>query len=178
MKKVSVILLFLCTTLFAYSYNDLLIKAQTALFPKILLLDKHLESKLVDGKIVYLVAYEENDVFSAAKVTELLEASYKARLDEYDFEIRMLPFEEIDENVEATAIYVLSSEKYIDRLAEIAQKKGIITFAYDIAHLKKGLLLSLVVEKSTVLYLARPYLAKYRIEFVDVLYQIVRFIDE
>ena len=178
MKKILALLLCLHTVLFAYSYNELLLKAQTSLFPKILLLDEHLQNKLVDGKIVYLVVYEENDVFSAVKVTELLEESFKARLDEYDFEVRMLRFEEIDANVEATAIYALNSELHIGRLAEIAQEKGIVTFAYDIAYLKKGLLLSLMVEKSTVLYLARPYLAKYRIEFVDVLYQIVRFIDE
>ena len=43
MKKLLLISFILTTSLFGYSYNDLLIKAQSSIFPKILLLDKKLD---------------------------------------------------------------------------------------------------------------------------------------
>ncbi|MDX1294819.1 MAG: hypothetical protein R3302_01040 [Sulfurimonadaceae bacterium] len=178
MKKF-LVLLFICQSLlFGYTYNDLLIKAQTALFPKILLLDKNLSQKLVNEKIVYIVAYEEHDLLTAMQVVEYLHAQFSEQLDEHRLDVRLVPFHEIDEQTRATAIYVLHSESHIGRVADIAQSQGIMTFAYDIVHLREGLLFSLMVEKSTVLYLAKESLPAYRIEFIDVLYQIVRFMDE
>jgi hypothetical protein len=177
-KKILVLLFIFKSLLLAYNYNDLLIKAQTALFPKILLLDKNLQEKLVDGKIVYIVAYEENDRFTAMNVAELIEEKFADRVDDFPLDVRLVPFDEIGDNIQATAIYALNSGTHISRLAALAQKRGIITFAYDIVHLKEGFLFSLIVEKSTILYLAKESLPAYRIEFVDVLYQIVRFMDE
>ena len=71
MKKVLLLLVIVQSMLFGYNYDDLLIRAQTALFPKILLLDKNLEKKLVDGKIVYLVAYEKNAPGTGSSPSEL-----------------------------------------------------------------------------------------------------------
>jgi hypothetical protein len=60
--------------------------------------------------------------------------------------------------MDATVIYALNSDKYIKQVAKIAKQKGIITFAYDINNLKNGLLFSLVLEKSTILYLNKENL--------------------
>jgi len=56
MKKFFVVfIVFTITSLSGYSYNEVLIKAQSKIFPKILLLDKKLKDKLIDGKIVYTI---------------------------------------------------------------------------------------------------------------------------
>ena len=167
------------SALFGYSYDELLIKAQTTLFPKIMLLDRKLDNKLVDGKILYLIAYEESDDISAAGVRDLLVSTYSGMIEGHPVEFRTIPYDCIDDDTQATAIYALRSREHqIGKVAAIARAKGIITFAYEIAYLRQGLLFSLMVEKSTVLYLSRKNIQKYDVDFVDVLYQIVRFIDE
>ncbi len=67
---------------------------------------------------------------------------------------------------------------YISKVAKVAKEKGVIAFSYDIQNLKKGLLFSLMLEKSTVLYLNKEDLNKTKIDFVDSLLQMVRFIDK
>ena len=63
-------------------------------------------------------------------------------------------------------------------IATIAREKGIISFSYDINNLKKGLMFSLVIEKSTVLYLEKENLHTKKIDFVDALLQMVRFVEK
>ena len=175
MKRLLFLFLIFGNIAFGYTYNDLLLKAQTAIFPKLLLLDKQLNDKLVNGKIVYTIVYRENDYNKALEVRDLVDAYYKKNLDRYSFEITLVEYSDISENMNATAIYALNSDKGIEELAEIATSKGIITFAYDIATLKDGILFSMVVEKNTVIYLNKKILQRYDVDFVDSLYQIVKF---
>jgi len=161
--------------LFGYSYNELLIKAQSNIFPKILLLDKMLEDKLVDGKVVYTIICEDNDFHTANHVRKLVDNKYKQKLGKYELEINVIRYSELSNKTRATAIYALNSSKGIDKVRELAGTSGFMTFAYDIGNLKRGLLLSLMVEKSTVLYLNKRGLKGHKVDFVDSLYQIVRF---
>ncbi|DAB27283.1 MAG TPA: hypothetical protein CFH78_08780, partial [Sulfurimonas sp. UBA10385] len=59
MKKFILLFFTLTVTIYGYTYNEMLIKAQIAVFPKILLLDKKINNKLVDNKIVFIIAHEE-----------------------------------------------------------------------------------------------------------------------
>ena len=175
MKRLLFLFLICGNIAFGYTYNDLLLKAQTAIFPKLLLLDKQLNDKLVNGKIVYTIVYRENDYNKALEVRDLVDAYYKKNLDQYGFEITLVEYSDVSDNMNATAVYALNSDEGIDKLAKLATSKGIITFAYDIAALKDGMLFSMVVEKTTVIYLNKKILQRYNVDFVDSLYQIVRF---
>ena len=176
MKKLLIIsILFAATSLFGYSYNELLIKAQSNIFPKILLLDKKLNDKLVDGKIVYAIACEKNDVHTANQVRDLVNKKYKNKLGKYELEIKVIKYSDLSDQTKATAIYALNSNHGIDKVSKLAGTSGFMTFAYDIGNLKRGLLLSLMVEKSTVIYLNKQGLQSHKVDFVEALYQIVRF---
>ncbi len=175
MKKLLLIAFILTTSLFGYSYNELLIKAQSSIFPKILLLDKKLDEKLVDGKIVYTIVCEDNDVHTAETLRDTMNKRYKNRLGDYAFEIKVIPFSKLTDQTRATALYALNTDEHMDKIRRIAEKSGCMTFAYDIANLKHGLLLSLMMEKTTVLYLNKNGLRNHNVDFVESLYQIVRF---
>lgn len=177
MKKIIFFFLLFGSLAFGYSYNELLIKAQASIFPKILLLDKKLKEKLIDGKIVYTITYEESDHHTALQIRELINKHYKQYLDEYPYEINLVSFSDLTQDTRASAIYALNSDANIDKVAQIARQKGIIAFAYDIENLKKGLLLSLMLEKTTVLYLSKENLRSQNVDFVDSLFQIVKFIN-
>lgn len=175
MKMLLLIPFLLATTLFGYSYNDLLLKAQSTIFPKILLLDKKLGEKLVDGKIVYAVACEDNDYHTAVKICDLVDSKYKNRLGSYELEVKVVKFSELSDKTKVTAVYALNSGTGIEKISRLAESSGFMTFAYDIDNLKHGLLLSLMIEKSTIIYLSKQNLQSHKVDFVDSLYQIVRF---
>jgi len=177
MKKIIFFLLIFANLVYGYSYNEILLKAQASIFPKIMLLDKKIEDKLIDGKIVYTIVYDENDYATALKIKELINNNFKGYFDTYTYRINLVEFSDLSSETKASAIYALNSDRHIKRTANIVMEKGIVAFSYDIDNLKKGLLFSLMLEKSTILYLNKDNLQIQKVDFVDSLLQMVRFID-
>ena len=167
-------LFLLPLSLWSYNYDTLLLKAQASLFPKLLQLDREIGKKLVDGKMRCLIAYEPSDEAVALRLVELMHRAGGG----IPLEVIAMPYDAIDGETRATAIYTLRSESQIARIGEIAMRHAMITFTYDLTDLKKQMLFSLMLEKNAVLYLNKSELEHYKVDFVDELYQIVRFIDE
>ncbi|MCD4758463.1 MAG: hypothetical protein K8R39_09335 [Arcobacteraceae bacterium] len=178
MKKILFLYLTLLNIAFGYNYDDLVLKAQASIFPKIILLDKKIEDKLIDGKIVYTIVYDKTDYDTALSIEKFINKNFKGQLDRYNYEINLVDFTNFSIQTEASAIYVLNLTEHIENIAAIAREKGIISFSYDINNLKKGLMFSLVIEKSTVLYLEKENLYTKKIDFVDALLQMVRFVEK
>ncbi|MCK9453619.1 hypothetical protein [Sulfurimonas sp.] len=178
MKRAALLFFILASYAYGYTYNKLLLKAQASIFPKIIMLDKKLYEKLVDGKIVYTIVYEKSDYYTASEIGKFIESNYRHTSTQYAFKINLVEFSEFSSKTDATAIYILNSDTQVQELAKYANKKGIITFAYDINYLKSGFLFSLMLEKSAVIYLNKENLNSNKIDFVDSLYQIVNFIDK
>ena len=109
-----------------------MIQAQSSIFPKILLLDKKLDDKLVEGKIVYTIVCEENDYYTAEKLRDMMNEQYHNRLGAYDFEVNILLFSKLTSDTRATAIYLLNSDTGIDKVTKLAKTLDFVTFAYDI----------------------------------------------
>ncbi len=177
MKKLILLSIIFVNLAFGYNYNDLLLKAQASIFPKIMLLDKNIKNKLINGKIIYTIVYEQTDYDVALKIMHLINTKYNGHINKYEIKINLVPFSELSKNIDTTAIYVLNTDISIQKVIHIASIKNIITFSYDINNLKKGLLFSLVIEKSTVLYLNKENLYTRKIDFPDSLLQMVHFVD-
>ncbi|WP_373035430.1 hypothetical protein [Sulfurimonas sp.] len=178
MNKIIFLCLIIINVAYGYNYNDILLKAQASIFPKIMLLDKKIKNKLVDGKVIYTIVYDKSDLHIVQDIKEFIDENNGGYFDKYLYEINLVEFSDLSNKTQATAIYVLNSNTEIDKVANIAREKGIISFSYDIENLKKGLLFSLMLEKSTVLYLNKENLQSTKIDFVDSLLQMVRFIDK
>jgi len=178
MKKILFLYLTLLNIAFGYNYDDLVLKAQASIFPKIILLDKKIEDKLIDGKIVYTIVYDKTDYDTALSIEKFINKNFKGQLDKYNYEVNLVDFTNFSTQTEASAIYVLNLTEHIENIAAIAREKGIISFSYDINNLKRGLMFSLVIEKSTVLYLEKENLYTKKIDFVDALLQMVRFVEK
>jgi hypothetical protein len=178
MKKTLLLLLTLVNIALAYNYDDVVLKAQASIFPKIILLDKKIDNKLIDGKIVYTIVYDKTDYDTALSIEKFINKNFQGHLDTYEYRVNLVDFADFSKDTEASAIYVLNLKEHVENIATIAKQRGIISFSYDINNLKKGLMFSLVIEKSTVLYLKKENLYTQNIEFVDALLQMVRFIDK
>ena len=175
MKKIILLLIVLVNFVYGMNYNELLLKTQASIFPKIILLDKKLNEKLVDEKIIYTIIYEKNDYNTAQEIRKFINTKYKGHFDKYVYEINLVEISNLSNKTKATAIYMLNSNKGIEKVANIAKEKGIIAFSYDINNLKQGLLFSLMLEKSTVLYINKENLYIQKVDFIDSLLQIVKF---
>lgn len=176
--RILILLLMLHTLVFGYSYKNVLLNAQVSIFPRILLLDKKIEEKLIDGKVIFTVVYEDRDYEIAQTIAKKIDKSYKGHFNGYEYIINLVKFNDLTKDTKATAFYTLNSSEHIKKVKRIAKKKGVITFSYDTNNLKKGLLFSLVLEKSTVLYLNKESLQTNKIDFVDSLYLIVKFMEK
>ena len=177
MKRLLFLYFLLTQVLLAYNYDDLLFKAQASIFPKIMLLDKKVNNKLINNKLVYTIVYDNNDYVTALDVKKYIQTAFQGHFDKYPYEINIVDFNHLNMKTEASAVYVLESFKEnIEKVAKIAQKKGVISFSYDVNNLKYGLLLSLVIEKSTVIYLQKENLTD-NIDFVSFLFQMVKILD-
>ena len=60
MKKIILLFFILITWVQAYNYDEVLLKTQASIFPKIMLLNKKVEDKLVDVKIIYTIVYDKH----------------------------------------------------------------------------------------------------------------------
>lgn len=176
--RILTLILILSTLLFGYNYNSVLLKAQASIFPKIILLDKKLKDKLIDGKIIYTIVYNENDLQTALDINKYIDENHNGYFDKYKYIIKLVKFSDFTIDTKTTAIYALKSENNIYKIANIAKKKGVVAFSYDIENLKRGLLFSLMIEKSTILYLNKDNLYTQKVDFVDSLLQMVKFIDK
>jgi len=141
-----ILILMLSSLAFGFNYKDVLIKAQISIFPRILLLDKEVESKLINGKVVFTVVYEDSDHDTALDIAKKIDESYKGKFQEYEYIINTVKFSDLNKQTQATAFYTLNSSKHIAKVANIAKEKGIVAFAYDTNNLKEGLLFSLLFE--------------------------------
>lgn len=177
MKKILILYLMLINIAFAYNYDDIILKAQASIFPKIILLDKKIGDKLIDGKIVYTIIYDELDYLTALSIEEFINKNFQGQLGTYSFKVNLIKLEDFSKETKASATYVLNSNEHITKIAKISSDKGIISFSYDINNLQKGLMFSLIIEKSTVLYLKKETLFTRKIDFVDALLQMVRFVE-
>jgi len=177
MKKIIFIYFLFLNIAFGYNYDDVLLKAQASIFPKVILLDKKIEDKLIEDKIVYTIVYDKIDYLTALFIKNFINKNFQGQLDKYNYKIDLVEINDFSEKTEASAIYVLNLNEHIEKIAAIAREKGIISFSYGINNLKKGLMFSLVIEKSTVLYLKKENLYTQKIDFVDALLQMVRFVE-
>lgn len=80
MKKLIFLCIIFVNLAYGYSYNDILLKAQASIFPKVMLLDKKLDTKLVGGKIIYTIAYEQSDYNTALEVNKLIDKNIMVTL--------------------------------------------------------------------------------------------------
>ena len=132
MKKIILLFFVFVNLAYGYNYDDVLLKAQASIFPKIMLLDKKLEDKLVDGKIIYTIVYDKNDYKTALEIQNFIDTRYKGRFDKYVYKINLVKFSDLSSETQASAIYALNSDKNIKKVAKFARKKGIVTFSYNI----------------------------------------------
>ena len=178
MKKIFLFFFLFVCLLHGYTYDDLLLRAQSSIFPKIMILDKKIVNKVINGKIIYTIVYANDDYQKALDIKKYINRSFKGYIGTYAYKVNLIEFSKLSNAIQTSAFYVLkSSKENIYKVANIARKKGVLTFSYDINNLKNGLAFSLVIERSTLLYLNEKHIDITKIDFIDSLLQMIKFIE-
>ncbi len=179
MKKIGLLLIIFSVTLFGYEYDKLLLKAQSNIFPKLILLDEDISKKVLNKEIVFCIVYHQSDYIKSMQIKETIEKRYKKSLEGYKLKIVLKRFDEVKDDKNINAYYILQGESLaIKSVCDIAKKRKIPTFTYDPFYFADDVLISLAIHNNSVIYLNKKVHKLYGINFVDVFYQIVRFWDD
>ena len=179
MYRIVLLLTLLYTTLFGYEYDKLLLKAQSNIFPKLVLLDKDIANKVKNGEIIFCIVHHPSDVLKSKNIKTMIEQKFGKTLDQYKLKVITKKFDEVKEDDRINAYYILQGPlSEMKKISDIAKKKRVPTFAYDPFYFDADILISMTIQNNSVLYLNKKVHKAYKIDFVDIFYQLVRFYDD
>jgi len=156
MKYLLLALMFAGISLQGAGYDSTLLKAHAKLLPKIILLDKGFDKKLVNGKVKIVVITNSKDMGSAIEFKNLIESSYKGKLMQFPLEVEIEDGDSLELSKRASAVYMMTlSSDQMQKALRLAKKENAVSFAYSLNDLSKGALVSVRVEAKTVIYFNR-----------------------
>jgi len=71
--KILLIILLMSLSLYSYEYDELLLRAQASMFPKIILLDQEINLKTIDNTVLISIIYNDNEAKEANDFKSLLD---------------------------------------------------------------------------------------------------------
>jgi hypothetical protein len=175
--RLFLVILLSIETLFGYSYNDLLIDAQSRIYPKLIILQEGLSKQKQEKSITLQIVHMPEDEEIAHHIIQKIRTYHKDKIGSFHLEVQQVSFQALNRLIEVDALYLLKAdEQYLKSAIAIGREKHIPIFVYDFNDLKYGALLALTIERSTVIYLNRSALS-YSPRFNTVLYSIARFVN-
>jgi len=162
---------------FAYDYDPLLLRAQTTLFPKIVLLDQDVATKTEKNSLKILVLYADDDIKNAELTKKLIEDKYKKN-NRNTMSVNLIRYSEFKSSEIATAYFLLKgSDESVKKVSSYAERNNRITFSYDYNDFERNALLSVIMKEKTYIYLNKESFQKYGIKFIPLFYKIVKVIE-
>lgn len=173
-----VILITVVVPVDAAEYDQLLLKTQASIFPKIILLDKDIETKIASNEIVISIIHSINDHVTAVTLKNLMEESYKENLGNKKLIIRLIDFDKFEETDVATAYFIMQgSSKIHEKVTAHAAKNKRVCFSYNYKDFENNALISLLIKEKTYVYLNKSAIHDYDIKFLPLFYKIVKVLE-
>ncbi len=163
---------------YAYDYDPLLMRAQATIFPKIILLDKNLEQKVDDNKVVVSVLYGAGERQAAEKIRTLINEQYKNNLGRRELDVRLIDYAQFHEDYPSTAYFLLKgAREQRDKVTRYASSQKRLVFCYDYRDFENNALVSVLMKEKTYIYLNKSAIHDYDIKFLPLFYKIVKVIE-
>ncbi len=173
-QRVFALLLILSLQLFAKQYNTNIINIEAKLFVKIALLEEGIRSSDSPILSIYILA-KKIDENAAKKFQSAIEADYPNVLLNKRVTVQIVQFNTAMQQKPDAVIVLQHKKKELQEIAAWANKNKIVSFAYDPAYLKNGLLVSLYLGKTTKPYLNKKVIQEYGFVFNSYLMQLSKF---
>lgn len=159
-------------------YNTLLLRAQSTVFPKIIMLDEDLDKKLNDNVITFQIIYSETDKQTAERLKNFINEKYGKSFGGKEFNVSMSSYNDFSEEKISTAYFLLKgTTETHESITEFAAINKRLVFCYDYSDFSHKTLISLQVKEKTYIYLNKTAIHDYGIKFKPVFYNIVKIVE-
>ena len=146
------LLVMIILPLEALESHNLLLRAQADVYPKILMMDKMLGQKLVDGAARFLIVFDAEESRARA-IKEMVDLAAFQKNSGLVMSVDVIPISEFDQDTAASAVFVVDGKtEQLLHIGRIAKERGIVSFSYAPHALHSGLLFSLAIERETKIY--------------------------
>jgi len=159
--------------------NDLLLdNANIQMIPKIMALDTRLTAKGSSNKFLLAIVYEGNRKRIAENIADKINLNHNGKVANIAFNTIVLSVEELLSRRDISFVYLNKiSTPSVQKIATWSIANSIPTFSYDVSDLDNGILGSIAIERSTVIYINKTTLKEGKFRFNDTLFQIARLIE-
>lgn len=167
-------LLFLFCTM--YAEENVLLNAHIKMIPKIMALDSRVQSKT--SKSTLAIVYEGNRKNIARYIADEINLRYNGKVADIPFNAIVLSTDELLCRHDISFVYLTKmSEISVKKIAQWGMEHTAPTFSYDVSDLDEGILGSIAIERSTIIYINKSVLKEGRFHFNETLFQIARLIE-
>lgn len=173
MKIFFSLLIVLCTL---YGEENVLLNAHIRMIPKIMALDSRVQTRMTKSNLA--IIYEGNRKNIARYIADEINLRYNGKIADIPFTAVVLSSDELLYRHDISFVYLTKmSETSVKKIAQWGIEHTIPTFSYDISDLEDGILGSITIERSTIIYINKSVLKEGKFHFNETLFQIARLIE-
>lgn len=172
-------ILFILTLFAAGADDSLLQNTHIRMIPKIMALDTRLSAKTTSPKAILAIVYDSNRRVYAENIADTINLLYNNKVSNIPFSAIAFSVDEILGRRDIAFVYLPQSGKTqsVKKIASWGIVNTVPTFSYDANDLENGILGSIVIERSTVVYINKNTLKEGQFRFNDILFQIARLVE-
>lgn len=175
---IRLLLFFLIVFSNAKAEDPLLLNAHVRMIPKIMFLETQVSSHNTGDKAILGVIYAGNRKNSAKKIAEEFNSYHNGKVGSFPFIAIAISVEELLVRHDIACTYLIEmDDSSIKRVASWGVSQSIPTFAYDLNALDLGILGSISIERTTVIYLNKRVLKLAKFRFHSSLFQIAKLVE-
>lgn len=173
MLRLWLILSFLA--LFIHAEDSVLLNAHIKMIPKIMLLDLKTGSKSTNA--ILAIAYDSNRKVLAQNIADEINQIYNGKVGNLNFVAVALSVDELLVRNDLSFVYLtVLTNRSVDKIAEWGLLNSVPTFSYNVSDIDRGILGSITIERSTVIYINKNVLKEGKFHFNTALFQLARLI--
>ncbi len=162
-------------SLYSYEFDELLLRAQASMFPKIIVLDQEINLKTINNTVLISIIYNNNEAKEAKNFKNLITKEYKEKLGSYNLVIKTVHVDEFSSADGSSAYFIFDAlGKNKKDVVTHAIKNKRICFSYSNKSFANNTLISLFLKERTYIYLNKSALNEYKIKFAPIFYKIAK----
>jgi hypothetical protein len=172
-------LFFFLTLLFSlsFAYNEDILQFEAKIFPKLILADKDLSSKIINNQIKITILCVEFDRSAAFNLKSMIERNYSA-LQGKKIVVEVLEYKNFSPEKEMSSAYLFlpsDDRARVSFIASVLAKQKRLTFAYSNDYLEMGVLFSLEIRNKIYITCNFNLLKQSHIELDNSILRLVKF---
>ncbi|MDD2950977.1 MAG: hypothetical protein PHU29_09330 [Sulfuricurvum sp.] len=172
---IRVLLIFSMLSLFIHAEDTVLLNTHIKMIPKIMVLDLKTGPKSTNA--ILAIVCESNRKGFAQNIADEINQKYNGKVGNLNFIAIALSVDELFTRNDVSFVYLTTmSNRSVDKISAWGISNSIPIFSYNVSDLERGILGSIAIERSTVIYINKSVLKEGKFHFNEALFQLARLI--